>query len=143
MKQLEKHHTERRRFISAVSGLLAGLFLPAASKAELSKRDCIRQFIRNVETDNWHQARPRRQPGSLLQSGPAGFVISTAANGRPITVCSINRTGAAVWQACTGSNSLRDIAAILSRKHAVPQSRAYVDSLCFLIDLHRRGLVEV
>lgn len=55
----------------------------------------------------------------------------------------LNDVGARIWELCDGIHNVGEIAAQLCREFAVESARAEGDTLDFLSDLARRGVLSV
>lgn len=55
----------------------------------------------------------------------------------------LNEVGARIWALSDGAHSVRDIAAILSAEYQVTLAEAEADTLAFLAELQRKGLITV
>ncbi len=55
----------------------------------------------------------------------------------------LNEVGAQIWALADGSRSVRDIVAALCNTYDVPPAVAEADTLTFLAELQRKGLITI
>jgi hypothetical protein len=54
----------------------------------------------------------------------------------------LNEVGARIWSLADGSRSVREIAAAISAAYVVTTAEAEADTLAFLIELERKGIIQ-
>ena len=90
--------TDRRRFISMVSGILSGLLLSKPGSAQTTKSE-IKQFVANIETDLLERSRPSKHPAVAWEHYGDGIRLYRKNQLKNIPFCAINRV---VAQRVTG-----------------------------------------
>ena len=130
----------RRRFLETVSGLMAGAISCGVSDAPTVKTQ-IRHIIDDIEADSVIRSTPLKRHDTFLDKKSHQYVLCHKKTSRP--VLELNHTGQMVWNLCDGSKSPREISRILHRSYSVDPHEAYVDCLCFLAELSRKGLIRL
>ncbi len=82
---------------------------------------------------------PRPIQGADGQSFGDDFIVLDS-QGR--TLRGLNATAARVWQLCDGKRTARDVAELVAREFAADVRQVLPDTLRFLTDLARLGLIE-
>jgi pyrroloquinoline quinone biosynthesis protein D len=82
---------------------------------------------------------PRRREGSGGQHFGADFLVLDA-EGR--TLRGLNRTAARVWELCDGTRTAREVARQVAREYVLDMDPVLADTLRFLAELARLGLVD-
>ena len=77
----------------------------------------------------------------LLKEIDSHYVLYAEKTSQP--VFELNPTGRIVWNLCNGNKSPLEISRIIHQTYSVDPHEAYVDCLCFLAELNRKGLIQL
>ncbi len=141
MDKHEKKLAGRRGFMVSLAGLLSGFFLASPKRVKARKPE-IKDFLRNLEMEVMEKSRPRRQP-SIVWSSDCEAKTVLSRKGEVRSICALNRAGKTIWEGCNGKNTPKDIAGLLQQHYDVTAEGAYLDCLTFLVDLKKKGAIEV
>lgn len=130
----------RRRNILALAGLLPGVLLGTPRQLQAGKQK-IKPFLHQLEMENMAKLKPKRHLSVTCKNEGDGMTVLYMP-GKAEPLFAMNRTGKAVWDACNGENTLKDIATTLSRKYEVSREQACFDVFIALRDLRSRGAVR-
>jgi hypothetical protein len=134
--------TDRRRFISMVSGMLSGLLLTKPGSAQATKSE-IKQFMANIETDLLKRSKPSKHPAVAWEHYGDGIRLYKKNQVKNIPFCAMNRVGKTIWEYCNGKNTPWDISALIHHKYLVPHQQAYAECLAFIAALKTKGAVQL
>ncbi len=130
----------RRRFLGTFSALVSTVpWLFGPSDADAAKRR-VKGVLTEIETDALIRSTPKRTVGFLCRDEGGSSVLMDGHRIEP--VCRINKTGRLIWRLCDGTRNPHQISQILSRVYDVDPHQAYVDCLCFLATLRKRGAID-
>ena len=121
----------RRKFLGTVSSLMSGLISLGAGKIRAPEKE-FRHFVHTIETDTLMQATPEKNSGMLLRRQKE--------NSQP--VLQLNETGELIWELLDGNKTPLQISRYVCRYYQVEPHQAYVDCLCFIALLMRKGLIR-
>ena len=132
----------RRRFLETVSSLMAGTISLGFSDAKTIKSQ-IKSISDGIEVDTLIRSTPIQKYDTFLErkNQQNQYVLFHEKTSRP--VLEMNHTGQAVWNLCDGSRSPHEISRIIHQIYSVDPHEAYVDCLCFLAELSRKGLIQL
>lgn len=82
---------------------------------------------------------PRRRAGAEGQRFGADFILLDA-EGR--TLRGLNATAVRIWELSDGTRSARSVAEVVAREFSVDVAQALTDTLRFLSELARLGLID-
>ncbi len=133
--------TGRRGFIKFLAGLFSGLFLAIPKRGQARSPE-IKNLLRNLEIEAIKKSRPKRRPSITWNSeGEAITILHRKGEAKPI--CALNRVGKTILDECNGRNTPKKIARLLQENYQVTAKDTYADCLSFLVDLNKRGVVEL
>ena len=131
-------NTGRRRFLSLMSGISAGLLITDGKRVSAAKND-LKQILEAVEAEKIIQSHPKRHPAISWQQIGDSAVLNK--KGKEDPLCRLNRTGTIIWNACNGRYSPSDLAHIVYRSFQIDAHQAHMDCLCFLAALNSKGAI--
>jgi hypothetical protein len=134
--------TDRRRFISMVSGMLSGLLLTKPGGVQATKSE-IKQFMANIETDLLERSKPSKHPAVAWEHYGDGVRLYKKNQVKNIPFCAMNRVGKTIWEYCNGKNTPRKISALIHQKYLVSRQQAYAECLAFIAALKTKGAVQL
>lgn len=128
---------DRRRFLGRA------LLFTAASMA--ARAPSSAPVVATGLRDRWLFARvagrrPARAPAAVARMDRGELLVGDAARG---PVAALNHTAAAVWRACDGRRTVRQIAHAIAEAYAVPRARVENDVAHAVRTLWRHRLVSL
>ena len=129
-----------RRNILAMAGLLPGALLGLPRQVKAGK-ERISPFLLKLEMENMASLKPEQVPSMTCEQRGDGMSLFYQ-NGRTAPVFALNRTGIAIWNACSGDHTINDIAAALSRDYEVSPDQAFVEVFGILRNMQHQGAVR-
>jgi hypothetical protein len=134
--------TDRRRFISLLSGIFSGFLLTKPGGVQATKSD-IKKFLANIETDLLERSRPSMHPAVTWKHYGDGIRLYGKQQGETRPFCALNRVGKTIWKYCNGKNTPREISELIHQKYLVSQQQAYAECLSFIAVLHTKGAIQL
>ena len=129
----------RRRFLGTVSGLVSGLISLGTGTIMASENE-FRQFLNTVESDALMQSTPEKKSAWLKRRQKDRYLLVSKENSQPML--QLNETGELVWELLDGNKTPLQISQYVCRYYQVDPHQAYVDCLCFIALLMRKGLIQ-
>jgi hypothetical protein len=129
----------RRHFIFSTAGILGGMIIPGTGKA----KQTVNAILGELDVAALQQAKPERDPSVEWREEKTLLRLYRKGAEGHHHLCDLNRTGETVWFACDGDRNLRDITRILQETYRVSHRQAYLDCLCFLVELKNRGAIRI
>lgn len=137
---VKKSPSDRRRFISMVSGMLSGLLLTKPGSVRATKSE-IKQFLANIETDLLARSKPSKHPAVTWEHYGDGIRLYKKNQVKNIPFCATNRVGKTIWEHCNGLNTPWEISAFVHQKYLVSRQQAYAECLAFIAALKTKEAV--
>jgi len=133
---------ERRHLIFSLSGILCGMLLPATGCAGHAKQK-INALMGELDIAALEHAKPVRDPSVLWRTEKNRLRLYRKSHAGHRDLCEMNLTGLSVWKACNGDRTIQDIVRLLKKTYHVTGHQAYLDCLCFLVDLRNQGAIRI
>jgi hypothetical protein len=142
MDAKKRRLTDRRRFISMVSGMLSGLLLTKPGSVQATKSE-IKQFMANIETDLLERSKPSKHPAVAWEHYGDGIRLYKKNQVKNTPFCALNQVGKTIWEDCNGRNTPWEISKLIHQKYLVSRRQAYAECLAFIAVLNTKGAVQL
>ena len=134
--------TDRRRFISLLSGIFSGLLLTKPGGVQATKSE-IKQLLKNIETDLLARSRPSKHPSVTWEHYGDGIHLYKKRHVKTRPFCALNQVGKTIWEYCNGRNTPWEISKLIHQEYIVSHQQAYVECLSFIAELNTKGAVQL
>lgn len=133
---------ERRHLIFSLSGILCGMLLPVTGHTGRVKQK-INALLGELDIAALDHAKPVRDPSVFWRTEKNRLRLFKKNHTGHRDLCEMNITGISVWKACNGQRTIQDIASLLKETYDVTGHQAYLDCLCFLVELRNQGAIRI